>query len=111
MELVSSPLVQVSLKKRILPLALSALKRLSHRGAKSFDEKSGDGAGILIDLPIEFFKNYLFDKCGIKVKKNEDLAIAMVFEPKETNKLFHDQFLELLNSENLKFLNKKKSTN
>jgi len=95
-------------EERILPLALSALKRLSHRGAKSFDEKSGDGAGILIDLPIEFFKMYLLDKCGIKVKKNEDLAIAMVFESKKTNKLFHDQFLDLLNSENLKFLNKRK---
>ena len=77
-------------EERILPLALSALKRLSHRGAKSFDEKSGDGAGILIDLPIEFFKNYLSDKCGIKVK-NEDL-IAMVFEPKKTNNYFMTNF-------------------
>ena len=31
-------------EKRILPLALSSLKKLSHRGAKSYDKKSGDGS-------------------------------------------------------------------
>ena len=46
-------------EKRILPLALNALKRLFHRGAKSYDRKSGDGSGILIDLPKTFFRAVL----------------------------------------------------
>ena len=28
-------------------------------GAKSYDSKTGDGAGILTDLPKNFFKNFL----------------------------------------------------
>ena len=36
---------------RILPLALKALKKLSHRGAKSYDNNSGDGACLLYTSP------------------------------------------------------------
>ena len=46
-------------EKRILSTALSSLKKISHRGAKSYDSKTGDGAGILTDLPKNFFKNFL----------------------------------------------------
>ena len=42
--------------KRILSLALKSLKKLSHRGAASSDNKSGDGSGIMTDLPVKFFK-------------------------------------------------------
>ena len=33
--------------RRIVTLAIKALKQLAHRGARSADEKTGDGAGIL----------------------------------------------------------------
>ena len=54
-------------EKRILPLALNALKRLSHRGAKSYDRKSGDGSGILVDLSKTFFRGVLRNET-LKVK-------------------------------------------
>ena len=40
--------------------ALTALKALAHRGAIDADAVTGDGAGLLTQLPIEFFKSYLF---------------------------------------------------
>jgi len=39
----------------IIHKALEILDKLEHRGAVSADGKTGDGAGILIDIPHEFF--------------------------------------------------------
>ncbi|NKR76733.1 glutamate synthase large subunit [Rhodococcus hoagii] len=36
--------------------ALSALENLDHRGAAGAEANSGDGAGILVQLPVEFFR-------------------------------------------------------
>ncbi|HUP45782.1 MAG TPA: glutamate synthase-related protein, partial [Thermoanaerobaculia bacterium] len=37
--------------RRVLPLALQALSRLSHRGAVDADGVTGDGAGVMIEIP------------------------------------------------------------
>lgn len=66
-------------EKRILPLALKALKRLSHRGAKSYDQKSGDGSGILTDLPKQYFKSILKLEFKRTIPKGHTLGLAMVF--------------------------------
>ena len=42
----------------IIHKALEILVKLEHRGAVSSDGETGDGAGILIDIPHEFFKTY-----------------------------------------------------
>ena len=39
----------------IVTQGVTVLKRLSHRGATGADPKTGDGAGILIQTPHEFF--------------------------------------------------------
>ena len=36
--------------------AITALEHLDHRGAKGADEDTGDGAGILVQIPHEFFE-------------------------------------------------------
>jgi glutamate synthase (NADPH/NADH) large chain len=41
----------------IVKRGLEILVNMTHRGAESSDNKSGDGAGILIQLPHEFFKS------------------------------------------------------
>lgn len=38
----------------IIHKALEILEKLEHRGAVSADGKTGDGAGILIDIPHDF---------------------------------------------------------
>ena len=40
--------------------ALNILTCLEHRGAVSSDGKTGDGAGILIEIPDNFFRNECF---------------------------------------------------
>ncbi|HCO85667.1 MAG TPA: hypothetical protein DIT95_19335, partial [Arenibacter sp.] len=41
----------------IIHKALEILEKLEHRGAVSSDGKTGDGAGILIDIPHDFFQD------------------------------------------------------
>mgnify|MGYP001304387897 CR=1 FL=1 len=94
-------------EKRILPLALSSLKKLSHRGAKSYDKKSGDGSGILIDLPTEYFKAYLKNDCKINVPSNKKLAVAMVFSKSKKNKRFDTDLIKVAKLEKLNFLSKR----
>ena len=65
--------------KRILPLALKSLKKLSHRGATSSDQKTGDGSGIMTDLPQEFFRFVLKKQFKKRINPNIKIAIGMVF--------------------------------
>ena len=50
----------------IIHKALDILDCLEHRGAVSADGKTGDGAGILIEIPHEFLK----DQCSFKLPEN-----------------------------------------
>ncbi|MEK7850006.1 MAG: glutamate synthase large subunit [Candidatus Omnitrophota bacterium] len=59
---------------------LTILSNLSHRGAQGADPKTGDGAGILIQLPHEFFKSEL-SMTGVKLPDFGLYAAGMVFLP------------------------------
>ena len=43
----------------IVEKALTALRNLEHRGASGAEPDSGDGAGILVRIPDEFFRAVL----------------------------------------------------
>ncbi|MGE3839513.1 MAG: glutamate synthase large subunit [Hyphomonadaceae bacterium] len=45
-----------SARRDVVTLALKALKAVWHRGAVDADGKTGDGAGILLDAPQDFFR-------------------------------------------------------
>ncbi|MFW6352675.1 MAG: glutamate synthase subunit alpha, partial [Bacteroidota bacterium] len=45
----------------IVRKGLEVLVNMTHRGAESSDNKSGDGAGILMQVPHEYFKTFGFD--------------------------------------------------
>ena len=65
----------------IIHKALEILEKLEHRGAVSSDGKTGDGAGILIDIPHDFFvKN-----CNFDLPKAGDYAVSNVFLPQKEN--------------------------
>ncbi|MFT6723067.1 MAG: glutamate synthase (NADPH/NADH) large chain, partial [Flavobacteriaceae bacterium] len=65
----------------IIHKALEILKKLEHRGAVSSDGKTGDGAGILIDIPHDFFVNV----CTFELPKAGDYAVSNVFLPQREN--------------------------
>ena len=41
---------------KIVMMGLTVLKRLMHRGASGGDPNTGDGAGLLLSIPDEFFR-------------------------------------------------------
>ncbi|MBM4413979.1 MAG: hypothetical protein FJ040_11125, partial [Chloroflexi bacterium] len=43
----------------VVSMALTALARMQHRGAVAADGKSGDGAGILTQLPLPLIQHEL----------------------------------------------------
>jgi glutamate synthase domain-containing protein 2/glutamate synthase domain-containing protein 1/glutamate synthase domain-containing protein 3 len=64
----------------ILEMALEAVVNLTHRGAVSADGKTGDGAGVLTQIPHAFFARELAAH-GIALRSPADLAIGMLFLP------------------------------
>ena len=65
----------------IIHKALEILEKLEHRGAVSSDGKTGDGAGILIDIPHEFFT----EVCSFSLPEAGQYAVGNVFLPKREN--------------------------
>ncbi|WP_246849144.1 glutamate synthase large subunit [Aquimarina sp. U1-2] len=65
----------------IIHKALEILEKLEHRGAVSADGKTGDGAGILIDIPHDFFVKH----CDFEVPSAGSYAVSNVFLPKKEN--------------------------
>lgn len=66
---------------QIIHDALEILIKLEHRGAVSSDGRTGDGAGILIDIPHEFFTRV----CDFELPKPREYAVGQVFLPKKFN--------------------------
>lgn len=65
----------------IIHKALEILHKLEHRGAVSADGKTGDGAGILIDIPHDFFQAV----CDFELPEPGEYAVSNVFLPQKEN--------------------------
>ncbi|MDP9076204.1 MAG: glutamate synthase large subunit [Bacteroidota bacterium] len=63
--------------------ALTMLENMEHRGACGCDPDSGDGAGILIQLPHEFFMEECSD-LEISLPEPGEYGVGMIFFPKES---------------------------
>jgi len=66
----------------VLELAIEAVARLTHRGAVSADGKTGDGAGVLTQVPHRLLIPDLY-RLGVRVPRHVDLGVAMVFLPRD----------------------------
>ena len=69
----------------IISQALNILTCLEHRGAVSSDGKTGDGAGILIEIPHKFFVK----QCDFTIPSSNEYAVGMVFLPNKVNQSNH----------------------
>ena len=65
----------------IIHKALEILEKLEHRGAVSSDGKTGDGAGILIDIPHDFFT----EVCDFELTTSGNYAVGNIFLPQKQN--------------------------
>ena len=61
----------------IVASALTALRNLEHRGASGAEVNSGDGAGILIQIPDDFFRQVV----DFKLPESGSYATGIVFIP------------------------------
>ena len=66
--------------RRVVASAIEALKAVWHRGAVDADGKTGDGAGLHVDLPTAFFDDAIV-MSGHKPKACR-MAVGMVFLPR-----------------------------
>ncbi|GKS59304.1 glutamate synthase [Nitrospira sp.] len=64
----------------IVQKGLQVLENLTHRGAQGCDPCTGDGAGILLQVPHEFFKRACTD-VHIKLPEAGEYGVGMLFMP------------------------------
>jgi len=87
----------------IIKKGLSMLCNLEHRGAVGADPKAGDGSGILIQIPHDFFNNKIKE---FNLPEKNEYAIGVLFIKKD--KLIRDtiqkKIEEICNIENMPFL-------
>jgi glutamate synthase (NADPH) large chain len=66
----------------IVEQGLLILKNLDHRGAVGADKLMGDGAGILIQIPDQYYRDEMA-KQGVSLPPPGEYGVGMVFLPKE----------------------------
>ena len=85
--------------REVVNMAIEALKCLYHRGAVDADGKTGDGAGIHLNIPKDFFIEQI-GRTGHK-PNNYPFAVGMIFLPR-TNFAAQERSRSIVESEVLK---------
>ncbi|WP_434289678.1 glutamate synthase large subunit [Celeribacter sp. SCSIO 80788] len=70
-----------SKSRKVVENGISALKAIWHRGAVDADGKTGDGAGIHVQIPHHFFGDQI-RRTGHEARHGELLAVGQVFLPR-----------------------------
>lgn len=68
--------------RMIVEKGLEVLRNLEHRGAVGADKNTGDGAGILIQMPDEFFRR-ITPELGINLPKYGRYGVGFMFLPQD----------------------------
>src|SRR6195256_6871071 len=66
----------------IVEQGLKILENLDHRGAVGADKLMGDGAGILIQIPDDYFRAEMALQ-GVELPPLGEYGVGMIFLPKE----------------------------
>jgi len=67
--------------RKVVENGINALKAIWHRGAVDADGKTGDGAGIHLQIPVAFFYDQI-ERTGHTPRKDELMAVGQVFLPR-----------------------------
>lgn len=67
--------------RKVVESGIAALKAIWHRGAVDADGKTGDGAGIHVQIPVSFFYDQI-ERTGHTPKKDQLMAVGQVFLPR-----------------------------
>ena len=85
---------------QIIHDALEILIKLKHRGGVSSDGVTGDGAGLLIDIPHSYFKKV----CNFNLPEERNYAVGMLFIPKNQTDFFRDIFSKEIKKQGLEII-------
>ena len=78
----------------VIEQGLLILKNLDHRGAVGADKLMGDGAGVLIQVPDQYYREQMAQQ-GVNLPPPGEYGVGMVFLPKEqASRLACEQELE-----------------
>src|SRR5262245_2716646 len=66
----------------VVKQGLSVLNNLTHRGSCGCEANTGDGAGILFQIPHKFFKQ-ISVQAGLTLPEAGQYGVGMVFLPKQ----------------------------
>ena len=77
--------IQARKSRSLLDKALEIMCNLEHRGAKGADSETGDGAGILLQMPDEFIQRVAKEN-KIKLPPYGSYGVGMHFFPQEKSK-------------------------
>ncbi|RVT81958.1 glutamate synthase large subunit [Rhodobacteraceae bacterium CCMM004] len=67
--------------RKVVQNGIDALRAVWHRGAVDADGRTGDGAGIHVQIPIPFFIDQI-QRTGHEPREGETLAVGQVFLPR-----------------------------
>ena len=67
--------------RKVVDAGIDALKAIWHRGAVDADGKTGDGAGIHVQIPAPFFYDQI-RRTGHEPRMDELIAVGQVFLPR-----------------------------
>ncbi|MCI2399951.1 glutamate synthase large subunit [Aliiroseovarius subalbicans] len=67
--------------RKVVDAGIDALKAIWHRGAVDADGKTGDGAGIHVQIPVNFFYDQI-RRTGHEPRMDELMAVGQVFLPR-----------------------------
>jgi glutamate synthase (NADPH/NADH) large chain len=67
--------------RKVVEAGIDALKAIWHRGAVDADGKTGDGAGIHVQIPVPFFYDQI-ERTGHTPRKDTLIAVGQVFLPR-----------------------------
>ncbi len=90
---------------QIVDNALSIVEKLEHRAGKDASGETGDGVGILLQIPHDFFHSQMLE-AGIEIGGSRDYGVGMFFFPQDT--LLRNQAMRMVENlaekEGLEFL-------
>ncbi len=91
--------------RSIVENALTVLANLEHRGACGCDPDTGDGAGILFQMPHGFF-SAICAETGVSLPNAEDYGVCVMFAPPDEKErtVVLSQFRAIVESEGLRML-------
>jgi glutamate synthase (NADPH/NADH) large chain len=67
--------------RKVVEAGIDALKAIWHRGAVDADGKTGDGAGIHVQIPVPFFYDQI-RRTGHEPRQDQLMAVGQVFLPR-----------------------------